>query len=310
MHASQAASDPCPCSGRTLVGEAAPARLLCLTGCAIPAPVVMTLGAPVQLDCQVSAATGEVQLRSTSKLSKAAQTHFRATMGSVPREALELADGADSDAQPPSSSAADGGAGADESSKQAAVVEEAEEAGAMAPCTPPPLQRTRARRLARLLGVSPAADAAPRRGVRCTAEVTLELQGRGSGWVAHPAVTDNALQLGPATGDVGKEDDADVTRVVAGMAAYVAAEQASSGDWKLMCSVWLHDGMGVQLSPAGLLSCSTSLLPPTHRCHSAARRGPARSAPPWLPTAPFTPRTGCTLRAAPAAYTSVTSSPR
>ena len=43
------------------------------------------------------------------------------------------------------------------------------------------------------------------------------------------SVRDNALQLGPATGDVGKEDDADVTRVVAGMAAYVAAEQVGGG---------------------------------------------------------------------------------
>lgn len=62
-------------------------------------------------------------------------------------------------------------------------------------------------------------------GVRCTATVSLHLRNRGSGWVAHPAVIDNALQLGPATGDVGKEDDANVTRVVAGMAAYANVKE-------------------------------------------------------------------------------------
>ena len=62
--------------------------MLCLSGCAIPAPVVMTLGAPALLDCHVSTATGEVQLRSTSTRSKAVQLHFRAAMGSIPAQAL------------------------------------------------------------------------------------------------------------------------------------------------------------------------------------------------------------------------------
>jgi len=65
----------------------------------------------------------------------------------------------------------------------------------------------------------------PARGVRCTAAICLGQQGSSSGWLAHPAVADNALQLGPATGDVGREDSADVTRVVAGIASYAATEQ-------------------------------------------------------------------------------------
>lgn len=59
--------------------------------------------------------------------------------------------------------------------------------------------------------------------VRCTAMVTQpdSTSCSSSGFLGHPAVVDNALQLGPATGDVGKEDDAEVTRVVAGMSAFV-----------------------------------------------------------------------------------------
>jgi hypothetical protein len=183
----------------------------------------MTLAAPALLDCHVSTGTGEVQLRSTSQRSKAVQLHFRGTMGSIPGQAL-LA--------PPLQSSREqfaAGGGSLESSILEAAAEEAS-TEPTAPSTPPPVQPARANRLAALLGVSEAAaaaGAASGRGIRCSAEVTLEQQGRGSGWVAHPAVTDNALQLGPATGDVGKEDVADVTRVVAGMAAYVAAEQAS-----------------------------------------------------------------------------------
>ena len=89
------------CSGRTLTREAGAGRMLCLTGCAIPAPVVMTLGAPALLDCHVSTATGEVQLRSTSQRSKAVQLHFRATMGSIPAQAL-LAPQQGSEQQPAS----------------------------------------------------------------------------------------------------------------------------------------------------------------------------------------------------------------
>ena len=221
------------CSGRTLARDAGAGanRMLCMTGCAIPAPVVMTLAAPALLDCHVSTATGEVQLRSTSKRStskrsKAVQLHFRANISSIPAQALL--------ASPlPASEASEQQPAVGDSSLESSTLEAAAEAASTepaAPGTPPPVQPAGTSRLAALLGVSEAAaaaGAASGRGIRCSAEVTLEQQGRGSGWVAHPAVTDNALQLGPATGDVGKEDDADVTRVVAGMAAYVAAEQAS-----------------------------------------------------------------------------------
>lgn len=215
------AAPPPPYSCRALAGDAAPGRLVCLTACSIPAPVVMTLAAPVQLDCHVDAASGEVQLRSSSKLSKAATLHFRATACSLARTPLDQAGGEGSPR--PSGASSDSDSAASNHSKDAVA---AVEADAMAPCTPPPVQPTASRRLAMQLGMAePASAGAQQRGIRCSAEVSLEQQGRGSGWVAQPAVTDNALQLGPATGDVGKEDDADVTRVVAGMAAYVAVEQ-------------------------------------------------------------------------------------
>ena len=56
----------------------------------------------------------------------------------------------------------------------------------------------------------------------------MELQDRGSGWIAHPAVTDNAIQMGPMTGVVealtappGTKVDS-ATRVVGGLAAFRA----------------------------------------------------------------------------------------
>jgi hypothetical protein len=58
---------------------------------------------------------------------------------------------------------------------------------------------------------------------RCVAEVSLEMQHKGSGYTAHPAVTDNCMQLGPMTGLL--EADASSqrkTRVVASLAAFCA----------------------------------------------------------------------------------------
>ena len=56
----------------------------------------------------------------------------------------------------------------------------------------------------------------------------MELQDRGSGWVAHPAITDNCIQMGPMTGVVealtappGSKIDT-ATRVVGGLGAFCA----------------------------------------------------------------------------------------
>lgn len=60
---------------------------------------------------------------------------------------------------------------------------------------------------------------------RCLAVVSLEEQSKGSGYVAHPAVTDNCMQLGPITGAleaVQSGIDKGKTRVVAGLAAFCA----------------------------------------------------------------------------------------
>ncbi len=61
---------------------------------------------------------------------------------------------------------------------------------------------------------------------RCTAEVSLERQQKGSGYIAHPAVTDNCMQLGPMTGALEAATSSatpnNTTRVVAGLAAFLA----------------------------------------------------------------------------------------
>ena len=60
---------------------------------------------------------------------------------------------------------------------------------------------------------------------RCTAEVSLERQQKGSGYIAHPAVTDNCMQLGPMTGALeaaGSSDTKSTTRIVVGLAAFLA----------------------------------------------------------------------------------------
>ena len=166
-------------------------RALCLTQAAIPAPVVLTAGAGALLECQVACATGELQLRSTSRAGPGAQLHFRATAGSLPPPPPPPP--APPAPSPPAPEAAPG----------------QENAGAVRVAAP-------------ALGVR--RRAARRRSVRCVASVTLSQQHSGPGWVGHPAAVDNALQLGPATGDVGREDTANVTRVVAGIAAYAVHE--------------------------------------------------------------------------------------
>ena len=52
-------------------------------------------------------------------------------------------------------------------------------------------------------------------------EVSLDRQGLGSGYIAHPAVTDNAMQMGPASANFQRSTYAEEgTRVVAGFSAY------------------------------------------------------------------------------------------
>lgn len=141
--------------------------------------MVLNLAAAVQLDCQVSTASGEVQLRSTGPLGAALKLHFRASVSCIRQQAAQ----------------------SDRPSSLWPAVR---------------------------LHVGRATGWAHVPGVRCTAAIFLDQLGCGSGWLAHPAVADNALQLGPATGDVGREDSADVTRVVAGIAAYAAPGQVGS----------------------------------------------------------------------------------
>lgn len=173
-----------------MVGEQGAGRLLGLFGCGIPAPLVVAADVPSLLECVVHTTSGEVKLTSVRDQTKVVQRHFQAVIGSV--------------------------SGLNGSPVLASA------AGLLAPLL------SSACRLATLLHVPwHPATLAGARIIRCRADVSLERHGRGNGWVSHPAVTDSMLQLGPATADVGKEDSADVTRVVAGMAACVAAEKVS-----------------------------------------------------------------------------------
>ena len=63
---------------------------------------------------------------------------------------------------------------------------------------------------------------------RCMAEVSLEQQQRGSGYTTHPAVTDNCMQLGPMTAALEPSATSGTTRVVAGLAAFLARCVAQS----------------------------------------------------------------------------------
>lgn len=55
---------------------------------------------------------------------------------------------------------------------------------------------------------------------RCTAEVRLEAQLKGSGYIGHPAVTDTCMQLGPGTAALSSSHAQQATRVVAGLGAF------------------------------------------------------------------------------------------
>lgn len=161
---------------------------MCLAGCAIPAPVPMELGTPVQLDCHINIATSQIQLRNASGLSTAPQLHLHATLTSVSQQAVLLEHGCSS--------------------------------ACRTSCSPVVLAW-----LALVLGCSqPAAGPALGCSIRCCGDISLKSD-HGSGWVAHPAIADNALQLGPATSDVGSSRPDGMTRVVAGVEAYVATKR-------------------------------------------------------------------------------------
>ena len=93
------------------------------------------------------------------------------------------------------------------------------------------------------------------------------------GYTAHPAVSDNCIQLGPATGLEGQDPDAVMTtRVVGGMAAFRAQPYDRQGpSWtaterapanaanSIMTSHWMRSGLG----PSSLTICDleVSILP-------------------------------------------------
>ena len=91
----------------------------------------------------------------------------------------------------------------------------------------------------------------------------VETSQRASGFGAHPAVTDNCMQLGPVSGGLGITDvpSTDGTRVIGGIAAFVvasiapeersawaAAERAPPAtDGTVYSSHWLRGAEGMRL---------------------------------------------------------------
>ena len=59
-----------------------------------------------------------------------------------------------------------------------------------------------------------------RNGCRCTGEVSLDTTVKGSGYIAHPAIIDNCMQLGPITAINDAQGIDEVTRIVAGLSAF------------------------------------------------------------------------------------------
>ena len=123
----------------------------------------------------------------------------------------------------------------------------------------------------------------------------MELQDRGSGWVAHPAITDNCIQMGPMTGVVealtappgSKVDSA--TRVVGGLGAFhaqaypkrglamAAAQRApiasdgsiythhwlmGEGDSRVLSISGLQVGLSLSCRGCGALPVTTDMRPP------------------------------------------------
>ena len=87
---------------------------------------------------------------------------------------------------------------------------------------------------------------------RCTAEVSLEQQQRGSGYIAHPAVTDNCMQLGPMTAALEASATSSTTRVVAGLAAFLARHVH-------VPSMSPHPGWPLQSNSAGFEELSSHM---------------------------------------------------
>lgn len=118
--------------------------------------------------------------------------------------------------------------------------------------------------------------------LRYTAFLHMERSHMDMGYTAHPAVSDNCIQLGPATGLEGHEPDAVMTtRVVGGMAAFRALPYNPHGpNWtaterapanaanSIMTSHWMRSGH----EPCNLTICDLEVQPlsatPCHAwCH-------------------------------------------
>ena len=110
------------------------------------------------------------------------------------------------------------------------------------------------------------------------ASVNLEQSRRGSGFINHPAVVDNCMQMGPAIGALASmtEDKSKaLTRVVAGLAgfhgvklpdrhqAFCASEMMPPGpDEEIYTSHWILGGNGEKA-----LVIKDLKVPPSHRAN-------------------------------------------
>ena len=111
---------------------------------------------------------------------------------------------------------------------------------------------------------------------------------RASGFGAHPAVTDNCMQLGPVSGRLGftGEESTPGTRVIGGIRAFLvapaacddpspwaAAERApASSDGTVCSSHWLTGVEGLRLQLQDLQVCfrMVQVIHTTHGCRLAS----------------------------------------
>ncbi|KAK9803996.1 hypothetical protein WJX72_011444 [[Myrmecia] bisecta] len=183
-------------------GSAGSGHELALTSAAIPAPVVMSLGAPPVVECVAFCQTGQAELQSFMPKSSGRSTCLRGTLSWVAKPPPTLPTLApkpvpmvpipEQDAEAPAEGAQD-----------------------VAKPTPEVLAW-----LSRLL-LLPLPSPRHEESFHCTGLVDLEQQQKGADYIAHPGITDNCMQLGPATGGLGLTQPlSPATRVVAGLAAF------------------------------------------------------------------------------------------
>lgn len=177
---------------------------VCLVDCSIPSPVLIHTTMPGLLDCDIDV-SGIVRLHtSNAQTNMAAKLHFHAIVH-------KLADYCCTQSISPNN----------------AVVC----SSCKAPNFMPAMENISGRLRSLLASINAEYS---RFG---TSNVDLDFQWRGNGWIVHPAIIDNALQLGPATASIEKMNKS--TWVVAGI-GFFATWQARGHEMACCNRYLLH----------------------------------------------------------------------